>query len=117
MNEAMTEDVLGLPVLALVRDMIFASKIAGTARACGVAIKMLRDPAQLASEKGWRLIVDLNLAGAIEAASAWQGANDGDVVGFVSHVDAETIERARLAGIEKIMARSQFVKELAQLIR
>jgi hypothetical protein len=112
----MAEDALGLPVLALVRDMIFASKIAGTARASGTTIKMLRDPAQLAGQAGRLLIVDLNLEGAIEAASEWKRIGGGDLVGFVSHVDSETIGRARSAGIEKIMARSQFVQDLAALL-
>ena len=54
------------PILALVRDLMFTSKITATARAAGQAIKVVRDPGQLAAE-GALLIVDLNLEGALEA--------------------------------------------------
>src|SRR5690349_4715427 len=53
------------PLLALVRDLMFAGKIRATAQAQSVPIKMLRDPAALERETGTNLIVDLNLDGAI----------------------------------------------------
>jgi hypothetical protein len=106
-----------LPVLVLCRDLIFATKISGTAQALGVRVKMIRDPAKLGNEPGARLIADLNLDQAIHAAAAWREATGGQVVAFVSHADAETIERARPAGIDRIMARSQFVLSLPDLLR
>ena len=105
------------PVLVLCRDLIFASKITGTAQALGVRFKMVRDPAKLGVEPGRRLIADLNLEGAIPAAGAWRVATGGQVVGFVSHADAEAIEQARAAGIDRILARSQFVVSLPDLLR
>jgi hypothetical protein len=62
--------------------------------------------------------VDLNQPGALEAAVAWKGAESAgrDVVGFVSHVDAATIARARAAGIDRIMPRSRFVEALPELL-
>jgi len=38
------------------------------------------------------------------------------VVGFVSHVQTETIAAARAAGIDEVMARSAFVARLATLL-
>ena len=106
------------PVLVLVRDLMFASKILGTAQAIGVSVKMVREPLKLAGEAGRRLIVDLNLEGAIEAAVAWKQARcGGEVVGFVSHVDGETIRKAREAGVDSVMARSEFVRSLEQVLR
>jgi hypothetical protein len=105
----------GLSVLALVSDLMFSSKISAEARACGVAVMMLRDPAKLEAQAGRMLIVDLNLAGAIAAAGAWRKATGREVVGFVSHVDAEAIANARDAGIDQIMARSRFVQVLPEL--
>ena len=106
-------------VLVLVRDLIFASKISGTAQALGVAVRMVREPSKLAGEAGRRLVVDLNLEGAIEAAVAWKEAVGGgaEVVGFVSHVDGETIRKAREAGVDSVMARSEFVRVLERVLR
>jgi hypothetical protein len=104
------------PVLALVRDLIFSSRISSTARANGVEIKILRDPAQLADETGNLLLVDLNQPGALEAAAQWKDNSRRQVVGFVSHVDSLIISQARSTGIDKILARSQFVQVLPLLL-
>ena len=55
-----------------------------------------------------RLIVDLGESGALEAAIAWKREHGGEVVGFVAHVDAETIEKAKSAGIDHVLSRGQF---------
>jgi hypothetical protein len=103
-------------VLALVADLIFASKIMASGKAAGVEVKIIRDPAQIAGEAGSLLLVDLNQPGTIEAAANWGNATKGSVVGFVSHVDVETVRLARASGIEKVMARSSFVVALPSLI-
>jgi hypothetical protein len=118
LNAGMT-DASAKPVLLLVRDLMFMARVTGTARELGVPVKVVRDPAKLSGEagaQGGRLIVDLNLEGAIEAAAEWKGATGGSVAGFVSHVDTETIRRAREAGIDRVMARSQFVQVLPELL-
>jgi len=104
-------------VLALVRDLIFASKISASARAAGIDARIVRDPAHLASLTGSMLLADLNQPGVIEAAAAWKRASGAQVVGFVSHVDGTTIDQARLAGLDQIMARSGFVNALPTLMR
>jgi hypothetical protein len=104
------------PVLALCRDLIFASKITAAARARGLESKILRDPAQLAGHSASLLLVDLNQPGVLAAAAEWGRAEGGTVVGFVSHVDAATIDEARRAGIDRIMARSGFVQALPELL-
>src|SRR6476469_4951037 len=88
------------PVLALIRDLLFSTRVTGAAAQLGVPLRLIRDPARLAGEPGRRLIVDLNQPGAIDAASAWRGqaASGADVIGFVSHVDTATIQHARAAG-------------------
>jgi hypothetical protein len=106
------------PVLVLVRDLMFSGRIGATARALNAPVRMLRDPAGLEQLTGGvRLIVDLNLPGALEAALAWKRASAGEVVGFVSHVDAETIGRARAGGVDRVLPRSQFVNILPELLR
>lgn len=105
------------PVLALVRDLIFATRITATAGQIGATVKVVRDPAKLPGEQGRRLLVDLNLAGAIEAAADWGRATGRPVTGFVSHVDKPTIDAARSAGITQVLARSQFVQVLPDLLK
>lgn len=105
------------PIVILVRDMIFSSKIFATARAQDCIVKSFRDPAKLLNEPGFRLIVDLNLEGAISAAMAWKQATGGEVVGFVSHVDTFAIAAARAGGLDRVMARSEFVQMLPELLK
>jgi predicted nucleic acid-binding protein len=95
---------------------MFSSRIGATARAMDVSVKLLRDPAALAGAEGRLLIVDLNQAGALDAAVGWKRQSSGEVVGFVSHVDAETIARAKAEGIDRILARSRFIKVLPELL-
>lgn len=104
-----------LPVLALVRDLLFASKITGEAAAKGVSVKIIRNPAALAVEAGRLLLVDLNLPDAIPAAVDWQTRHNRPAIGFVSHTDVDAIQQARSAGIGKILSRGQFVQQLSGL--
>lgn len=117
-QEASTGETAAPAVLVLVRDLIFASRIGATAKHVGIPIRLLRDPRQLAdAPPAARLIVDLNLDGSIEATAAWKRTTGGAVVGFVSHIDTATIARARDAGVDRVIARSKFVEELATLLR
>ena len=104
-------------VLVLVRDLMFASKIRSTAESMGIPVAMIRDASTLESAEGIRLIVDLNQPGALEAAAAWGRRTGKPVIGFVSHVDTDTIGAAREAGIQQVLARSRFVSALSDLLR
>ena len=95
---------------------MFSSKIAAEGRAQQAAVEMLRDPQQLEQRDGSRLIVDLNQQGALDAAAAWKQRTSKPVIGFVSHVDAATITRARELGIDQVLARSAFVQQLPTLL-
>lgn len=109
-------DEARLPVLALVRDLMFLSRITAAARNSGVGIDVVRDPQAIAGRTGRLLLVDLNLAGAVDAAAAWKQAHAGRVVGFVSHVDTATIEQARRAGLDQVLARGGFVQMLPRIL-
>jgi hypothetical protein len=106
------------PILILVRDLIFASRIQATANAAAQPVRLIRDPGQLSPPTAGRIvIVDLNLDGAITAAAAWGKATGKPVVGFISHVDAATAAQAKQAGIQRILARSRFVDLLPELLK
>ena len=107
-----------LPSVALVRDLIFSTKISSTAKSLGVTVSVVRDPAKLAdAPPASRLIVDLNLEGALPAAVAWKTKTSGRVIGFASHVDTEVIRAARAAGFDDVVPRSEFTRLLPELLR
>ncbi len=103
-------------LLILCRDLLLGSRITAAAQSGGVAFRVVRDAAKLPGQAGERLIVDLNQDGAMEAAAAWKGVAGGEVIGFVSHVDTATIQRAREAGFDHVMARSAFVQRLPEMV-
>lgn len=104
-------------MLIFVRDLMFSTRIVEAAREAGVAYKVIRKPEALAHETGQVLFVDLDQAGAIEAAGAWRARTGGRTIGFVSHVNTEAIAQARAAGIEQILSRGQFTQQIAALVR
>jgi hypothetical protein len=105
-------------ILVLCRDLLFASKISAAAKGANVPVKMLRDASKLNDEKeAGRLIVDLTQEGFIEAAAHWKQRTAGRVTGFAGHADTETIDRARGAGIDDVMAKGAFVARLSEILR
>jgi hypothetical protein len=103
------------PILLLCRDLMFVSKVTAAARAHGLPLKVVRDSSKLPHE-GVKLLVDLNLEGAIEAASSWKAATSGRAIGFVSHVDTGAIENARAAGLDEVLPRGRFSATLDQIL-
>src|SRR3954469_5321369 len=101
------EQPADLSVVVLVRDLMFAGRIGAEARASGAKVKMLRDPKLLAEADAAgssRLVVDLDLSGAHEAAAAWKARTPaGEVIAFVAHTNAEAIRAARDAGFDRIL--------------
>jgi hypothetical protein len=105
-------------VIVLCRDLMFGSKITSAAKAAGVSVKMIRDPAKLAEETAsQRLIADLNQSGFLEAAHAWKTRTGGHVTGFVGHVNTQTISRARAVGIDSVISNGTFSARLPEVLR
>lgn len=106
--------------LVLSDDLMFASRITGTARALGLSFKVARSPdvlKELAQQQPPRcVILDLANAGAtIGALVESLRSADADrpfLVAYGSHVDAATLQRARDAGCDVVLPRSKFVEEL-----
>jgi len=104
------------PALALVRDLMFSSRIIATARELKCRVEIIRAPKDLSGRPGSLLLADLSLEGAIEAAAEWKQSQEAQVIGFVSHTDAATIARAREAGIDRVMARGGFAEALPAIL-
>jgi len=111
----MPEDVP--PLLVCVKDLLFGSKVTATARAHNVAFRGVRDYGRLLEMPAAHLIMDLNAAGAVEAAAAWRAKFGGKVTGFVSHVDADTIAAARSAGLDRVLTNGAFTAGLEEIVR
>lgn len=106
-------------VVALVRDLLFSSKISAAARLSGVRdrVTIVRNPAKLLAIDARRLIVDLNTEGNLEAAAAWKARTGGEVVGFVAHVDGDAIAAARQLGLDRVLSNGGFASNVDQLVR
>ena len=104
-------------VLCLVRDLLFYSKIRAAAVTAGVELQSIRDPGKLLDQPGAGLIVDLNQSEALQAAAGWKQRTLRPVVGFASHVDGQTIQQARVLGIDRVLARSQFEQNLPAIFQ
>ena len=112
-------------ILVVVDDLMFSSRISTAAKAAGVPIRFTRSPESLLAaaraEKPARVILDLNSARTrpLEIVAALKADSELaqiPLVGFVSHVDTATIEAARKAGVDRILARSAFVEQLPGLL-
>lgn len=112
-------------VLVAVDDLMFSSRISTAAKAVGAAIRFTRSAEAVvtaARETAPALvIIDLNAARLqpLEILAALKGDPTLAAIptlGFVSHVDTPTIEAARSAGVDRVLARSAFVEQLPALL-
>lgn len=111
-------------VIAVIRDLLFSTKVVVTGQALGAAVRMVTSAEALRialAEGNTRLvIVDMGLpeplpADAIRAAVACP--NRVRVVAYYSHVEVALREAALAAGATDVMPRSQFVNALPDMIR
>ncbi len=101
-------------------DMMFTSRVTGTARDLGLSVRIARTfdglKALAASESPACVIVDLANPGLVIEdlvrllSETYSPAPR--VIAYGSHVDVETLERARNAGCDVVLPRSKFVSEL-----
>ena len=112
-------------VLALVDDLMFRSKIKFAATQAGVTVLFYgsKDGALSAmrTEAPALVILDLNSPrtdpiGIVTAMKSDPALASVPTVGYVSHVDTATIDAARAAGVDDVLARSAFTVKLAEII-
>ncbi|MBX9623952.1 MAG: hypothetical protein K2X82_09105 [Gemmataceae bacterium] len=106
--------------IMLCDDLIFFSRVAGTARAAGLAVRQAKTPAAVldlarqAPPGG--VLLDLHADGldlpAFLAELRAVCPVTPRTVAFGSHVAADLLKAARQAGCDRVLPRSQFVKEL-----
>lgn len=105
--------------LLLCDDLMFTSRITGTARANGLTLKPVRsqgDVESLATQQSPScVIIDLANPGLKIAdliGKLRSGGKGPYLVAFGSHVDTATLNAARQAGCDLVLPRSKFVDEL-----
>jgi len=102
-----------MTVVAFVPDLMDRSRVSAAVR--GVAF--VGRPDQLAAAAGVEdiALVDLGRAGVLEALPALV-ASGVRVIAFGAHVDGDTLDAARAAGCEEVLARSVFFRTLGDLV-
>jgi PleD family two-component response regulator len=113
-------------ILCVMDDLLFSIKIQTAAKALGgVELFFERSPAMVLArirEKRPALVIfDLNSRTmdpltAIAGIKGDAGLRDVRTLGFVSHVDGDTVAAARAAGIDQVLARSAFAAQLGQIL-
>lgn len=112
-------------IVCAVDDLIFSIKISTAAKRLGVAIYFERSRENVlpvVREKQPSLVIfDLNSSRLAPMASISAIKADPDLrgvktLGYVSHVDSDTIAAARLAGVDQVLARSAFTDRLGEIL-
>jgi CheY-like chemotaxis protein len=106
--------------LLLSDDLIFTSRVTGTAKALGLSVQSARSAAALvelargAPPRG--VLIDLHNPGldlpALLRDLAAVCPQRPRVIAYGSHVEAATLHAAREAGCDLVLPRSRFVEEL-----
>ena len=113
-------------ILCVMDDLIFSIKIRTAAKSIGgIDLLFERSPdmilPRIREQRPSLVIFDLNsrTMGPIAAIAGMK--SDPELtgirtLGFVSHVDADTVAAARAAGIDQVLARSAFAAQLGQIL-
>jgi ActR/RegA family two-component response regulator len=106
--------------LLLSDDLMFTSRVTGTARDLGLRVSPVRSVTSLLDAAHKQapacVIVDLALAGK-DLTALMAGMNDlprrPRIVAYGSHVDTTSLQAARTAGCDVVLPRSKFVEDLS----
>jgi DNA-binding NarL/FixJ family response regulator len=112
-------------IVCVVDDLIFSIKISTAAKRLGVdmyferakdkVMQTIRDkqPSLVIFDLNSHRLAPMDAITAMKADAALQAIR---TLGYVSHVDSDTIERARAAGIDQVLARSAFSDRLGEIL-
>jgi CheY-like chemotaxis protein len=112
-------------ILAILDDLLFTSKIRSAAQRAGASVAFARSSSaaldQARAQQPALVIIDLNNPRTSPIATIEAMKGDAvlatiPIVGYVSHVDTQTIAAARASGVDEVLARSAFVTALPELV-
>lgn len=113
-------------ILAVVSDLFFSVKLSEAAKRASLPLEFVKDATQVIDkahhEKPALIIFDLNfdnveplqLISKLKASPETKGIN---LIGYVSHVQADLKQGALGAGCDMVMARSAFSQNLPQIFK
>ncbi|HEY7894889.1 MAG TPA: hypothetical protein VIC24_08325 [Gemmatimonadaceae bacterium] len=113
------------PVLLVISDLIFRSRIDDAARHASVPLRVAKSMEQLerhlSKEAPSLVIVDLeadtiDTSAAIRRLRAMPGGESLRIVGYAGHTNLDAIKAGREAGAGVVLARSGFVEQLPTLL-
>ena len=106
-----------MAVVAVVDDMFFASKIRATAEAVGVEISFPRTKESLIEKARQADLVIVDLQNQkIDPLTLPAELGPIQLLGFFSHVEVELQRNAIAAGYHRVIPRSVFARDLAQIL-
>jgi CheY-like chemotaxis protein len=120
---------LGMPlqanrrVVAIVEDLMFLVKIQDATKRAGLQtlfVKTEADALAAIEETPLLVILDVNLASVDPVALIRKLKEQKpklQVIGFISHVQAELKQQAQQAGCDMVMARSAFSQNMPQILK
>ncbi len=108
-------------IAIVVSDLMFQSRIRAAAEALGFEVRIADSADAAASAVAGHpdiVAIDLHAAG-IDAAATIRAAKDAGarVLAFGRHTEPQALRAARDAGADSVVARSQLVDELPELLR
>ncbi len=112
----------GGAVLALPADLIFGARIRAAAEQAGVAVTIAKNPddllARIAEEQPRLIILDLDRRGLAiaDVVARIRAQSAAKILAYVSHVREDAIQEARAAGVDRVMARGAFAKQVAEIL-
>jgi CheY-like chemotaxis protein len=112
-------------ILAVLDDLFFTVKINEAAKRAGVPVefvKSAKDALDKAQAHPPLIILDLNCTALdpvklIEDLKSNAALKEIPLIGYVSHVQAELIQKAREAGCDQVLARSAFSRDLPEILK
>jgi CheY-like chemotaxis protein len=112
-------------ILCAIDDLFFSIKISTAAKQLGVDVFFERSADHVVDrvrEKRPSLVIlDLNSAklnqlATLTAMKTDPALRDIPTLGYVAHIDSATIDAARAAGVDQVLARSAFVEKLREIL-
>jgi hypothetical protein len=98
-------------VVSLADDLMLASRVDATLTAAGHHVILARSLREATLDGAELIVADLE----VESPEALVGLGV-PVLGYYSHVDAETRQRAEAAGVDLVVPRSRMARELPALV-
>jgi DNA-binding NarL/FixJ family response regulator len=108
-------------VVAVVSDLMFASRIRAAAASAGVSLRLARGSEELGTRAPSPTLVlvdaELRTGSAADTIRRLKALPEPPhIVAFASHTNATAIQAAREAGADRVLARSAFVRDLPSIL-